>query len=280
MAKRCALLLLVAALVTASAGAATSPRLTNVFDVAVLRDGSLLVSDEANYVFRARPGGLLRVVAGNGKGGSSGDGGPAVKARVGFPVEVAPDPRGGFSVVSEERLVRRVDARGRITTLARLARPTAHAYDARGNLFVSELSGRVKRIDARTREVATVARGLDQPHGLVVDRDGALIVCETFGNRLVRIDPATGAVETFASGLQNPNDVALARDGTFLVSAFRSNSIERVARDGTVTRVTSAAGPNAVAVDAAGRVYFTELGKPRVVRFDPASRRRSIVLGR
>jgi streptogramin lyase len=257
-----------------------APGLTNVLDVAVLPNDSLLVSDEANYVYRARPGGRLTIVAGNGRGGSGGDGGLAVAARVGFPVEVAPDPRGGFSIVSDERFVRRVDPQGRIRTIAKLAQPAAQAYDANGNLYVSELAGRVKRIDDRTGEVTTLASGLDQPHGLVVDRDGGLIVCETFGNRLVRIDLDTRAVRTLASGLQQPNDVALSKGGSFYVSAFRSNSIERVTGNGRVTRVTGAAGPNAVAVDAAGRIYYTELGLPRVRRFDPTTGRSVIVLGR
>ena len=66
----------------------------------MLPGGEILVADTSNHVYRTRRGGSLSVVAGNGKPGSGGDGGPATQARVGFPVEVAPDPRGGFGIVS------------------------------------------------------------------------------------------------------------------------------------------------------------------------------------
>jgi hypothetical protein len=262
-------------------GAVTAtPGLSNVLDVSVMPDGSLLVGDLSNYVLRAQPGGPLTIVAGNGSTGSGGDGGPANAAAVGFPVEVAPDPRGGFSIVSDERRIRRVGPDGTIATLAELDAPTAHAYDAVGNLYVSELGGKVKRIDAASGVVTAIAEGLNRPHGLVVDRDGALLVCETFANRLVRIDLVTRGTATFAAGLNQPNDVALAPDGTLYVSEYGTNRIARIARDGRVTRATSAFGPNAVAVDAAGLVYYTEQAQPHVRRVDPATGISTIVLGR
>jgi sugar lactone lactonase YvrE len=48
---------------------------------------------------------------------------------------------------------------------------------------------------------APVAGELAQPEGLVLDRDGSLLVVEAGLGRLTRIDPATGATSPVASGL-------------------------------------------------------------------------------
>ena len=66
--------------------------LHGTYDVAVAPDGSLLIGDSSNRVLRYRNGTL------------------EVLARLRFPVEVAPDPRGGIGVVHQERYVRHVAA--------------------------------------------------------------------------------------------------------------------------------------------------------------------------
>ena len=136
-------------------------RLTNAMDVVVEPNGSLLVSDFSDRVFRLN-GDRLTLLAGNGRPGHTGDGGPAIRAAIGFPVEIAVDPRGGFGIVHGERWVRHVDPSGTITTVAEFQQPTALAYDSAGNLFVSELLGGVKRRDAATGAVTTYA-GLQPP---------------------------------------------------------------------------------------------------------------------
>jgi streptogramin lyase len=42
----------------------------------------------------------------------------------------------------------------------------------------------------------------------------------------------------------------------------------------------AAVGPNSVAVDATGVVYFTERTRPHVLRLDPATGRVTLALGR
>ena len=233
-------------------------RLTEPHDVVVESSGSLLVSDLSNRVFRLS-GGRLTLVAGNGRAGRSGDGGPAVAAAIGFPVEVAVDPRGGFGLVHDERWVRHVDPTGTIRTVAEFQQPTALAYDSAGNLFVSELLGGVKRRDAATGVVTSYA-GFNRPHGLAVTEDGTVHVADTFNNRVQRIAP-NGAITTLADGLNQPNDVALGPDGNVYATAYGSNSIMRISPTGAATRIADANGPNAVAVGADSTVYFTERGR-------------------
>ena len=238
------------------------PQLRGSMDVAVAADGSLLIGDNSNRVFRLR-GRKLTVVA-----------------SIRFPVEVAVDPRGGFAVASNETRIRHVDARGRATTLADgLAQITALAFDADGNVYFSELGGRVRRLDRATREITTVVNaGLNRPHGLVVV-GRTLYVCDTFNGRLVAVQLATGAVRTFATGFRLPVDVALARDGTLYVADDAGNRIARV-RDGAVSTVVTMATPNGLAVGARGTIYVTELLLPRVRAVNPATGAVRTVVGR
>jgi sugar lactone lactonase YvrE len=262
-------LLLAAGVLTGTAAGAAKPRLFGALDVVVEPSGALLVADSSNRVFRAR-GRTLTVVAGTGRFGRSGDGRRAVRANVGFPVEVALDPRGGFGIVSEEAHIRLVNARGRITTLARgLAQPTALSFDAQGNVYFSELGGRVGRIDRASRAVTTIVDGLSRPHGQVVV-GSTLYVCDTFANRLVAIDLATHAVTAVAHEFNQPNDVALAPDGSLVVSDWGNDRIARV-RGGTVTTVASLNRPNSVAAASSGTLYATEQVFPRVRAIDPVT---------
>jgi sugar lactone lactonase YvrE len=239
-------------------------RLTNAADVAVEPSGSLLVADLSNRIFRQN-GERLSLVAGNGRGGRSGDGGPALRAALGFPVEVAVDPRGGFGIVHDERWIRHVDTAGTIRTVAEFAQPTALAYDGAGNLWVSELGGRVQRRDAATGTLTTYG-GFNQPHGLDVAPDGTVYVCDTFNNRVQRISPS-GVVTTLAAGLNVPVDLDVGPDGNVYVADFGGSRVFRITPAGSMTEIGSGLrGTNSVAVGADGAIYVTERGRATVRR--------------
>jgi sugar lactone lactonase YvrE len=244
-------------------------RLTNAADVVVEPAGTLLVADLSNRIFR-QDGPRLSLVAGTGRAGRSGDGGPAVRAAVGFPVEVAVDPRGGFGIVHDERWVRHVDPAGTIRTLAEFQQPTALAFDGAGNLWVSELPGRVQRRDAGSGALTTYT-GFNQPHGLDVAADGTLYVCDTFNNRVQRISPG-GEVTTLASGLNLPVDLDIGPDGSVYVADFGGSRVLRISPGGQVTQVSpDVRGTNSVAVAPDGTIYVTERGRPRVRRITVAA---------
>jgi hypothetical protein len=277
------LVLLACALATVApvrAGGAVSakPSLTAAVDVAVLPNGALLVADLGGYVFRGRPG--RRVVP---------------VARLSFAVEVATDPRGGFGVVSGERLVSRFTSAGALRSVVKLNQPTALAFDRAGNVFVSELGGRIRRIEARTGSVTLVAgvggqgfsgdggpatlAQLNQPHGLVAERDGSIVFCDTLNDRLRRID-ADGTITTVAAGFKAPGDVTAALSGGYYLSDYGNGRIARVSSGGVVSTLVRAKRPMSVATARNGSVYFTEGTLPRVRRFDPKTRTVTTVLGR
>src|ERR1035437_6466953 len=87
--------------------------------VAVDAQGNVYAADNTNnIVVRISPNGLLTVVAGNGTGGFSGDGGPAVRASLNWPLAVAVDSAGNLYIAElNNHRVRKVSG-GTITTVA------------------------------------------------------------------------------------------------------------------------------------------------------------------
>src|SRR5438132_10339909 len=84
------------------------------------RAGNLYISDSANNrVRRVDTNGVITTVAGNGRHGYSGDGGPAVHASLSDPYGLAFDAQGNLYVAEpDEGVVRRIDTKGVITTVA------------------------------------------------------------------------------------------------------------------------------------------------------------------
>ena len=76
-------------------GRAVDARLKMPFDVAFDAGGNLYLSDTFNHRVRRidRATGTIKTVAGNGKAGYAGDGGPAVQAQLNEPYGVVLDPR-------------------------------------------------------------------------------------------------------------------------------------------------------------------------------------------
>lgn len=90
--------------------------------VDVDRQGRVLIGD-SNQVLRVSRSGLMQVMAGTGRPGYTGDGGPATRARIGAVgggLEVAASPNGGVFVADNgvARRIRRIRMDGRIETFA------------------------------------------------------------------------------------------------------------------------------------------------------------------
>jgi hypothetical protein len=110
--------------------------------------------------------GTLHAIAGTGKRGYSGDGGPARKAKLNYPWSIAVDGAGNvyFTAPFNHR-VRKIDTHGKITTIAgtgkkgfsgdggparnaRLHTPYGVATDQFGNVYIADLlNWRVRKVD-------------------------------------------------------------------------------------------------------------------------------------
>jgi len=141
------------------------------FGTAVGADGSAyFVSD--NCVFRLDASGVVTRYAGSSQvSGFSGDGGPAVDARLAYPTALAVDSAGNLYIAdSGNARVRRVAPDGTITTVAGnsrlaawLSSPSGVAADSAGNLYIADLvAGRISKV-ASDGVITTIAgSGSDQ----------------------------------------------------------------------------------------------------------------------
>lgn len=115
--------------------------------LAVAPGGALYVADVAGHCVDVRsPDGRFRAVAGNGKSGYSGDGGPAVRAELSTITDLAVAPDGSPYIADGGR-VRAVGRDGLIHTVARSTAPLALALSPSGRLYLSSRS-RIFRLSA------------------------------------------------------------------------------------------------------------------------------------
>lgn len=211
----------------------------------------------------------------------SGDGGPAIHARLNFPTAVVSDRQGNLYIADTmNHRVRVVDAvTGIISTLAGVGQPryggdggpataaglndpAALALSDRGTLYIADQSNnRVRAIDLATGHIRTVAgtgsaayngdgipatdAALAGPSGLACADDGTLFIADTFNGRVRAIDPATGLIKTVAG------------DG----GEYRYQSDDE-APSGSLSR------PSGIAVDQGGNLLLTDSDNHLVRRWD------------
>lgn len=276
-------------------GAASRARLNMPFDVAFDSSGNLYFSDTFNHKIRrvdARTG-RITTVAGAGGGGYSGDGGPAIQARLNEP----------YGVV----------------------------LDARGNLFFADrLNRRVRRVEGKTGMISTVAgdgsksysgdggpagrAGLVEPNGVALDHDGRrLFIADVAGHRIRVVDLETGRIATFAgtgrarhegdggpassSSIFGARAVDVGPDGTVFILEREGNCLRAVdpvtgvittragkrakgySGDGGPSLSATFNGPKELAVDRDGNILIVDTENHAIRRIDARSGVVSTVAG-
>jgi sugar lactone lactonase YvrE len=145
-------------------GPATEAKLT-AGDVAFDASGNLYIADDDNHRIRkVGKDGIIHTVAGSGKKGHSGDGGPATKAALNGPSSVDFDKEGNLFITCHgTSVVRKVDKNGTITTIAGTS----------GQQGFNREKGPARKV------------WLNEPIGLFVDDDaGVLYISDTFNARI------------------------------------------------------------------------------------------------
>lgn len=198
------------------------------------RNGNFYVSDTSSHAIRRVDAktGLIATVAGTGKPGFSGDGGPATNGQFDLPISVFLDAETGLFICDiKNHRVRRVDfGTGKISTFAgtgekkgivdgaavagaSLNGPRSLALDANQNLVIVLREGnavyRLVRKDMTLHHLAGTGKQgfagdggdarqapLAGPKGLAVDRDGNILLCDTENHAIRIIHHATGKIET------------------------------------------------------------------------------------
>jgi DNA-binding beta-propeller fold protein YncE len=204
--------------------------------LAVTRDGDIYVADTWNNRVRKIDGrsGSITNVAGTGRKGFSGDGGPAIQADFGGIYCLALDEVGQTLVLADldNRRVRRVNLRtGIVSTVAGngnkgvpsdgdhahsapLVDPRAVALDGRGSLYILDRGGHALRVVDRSSKIRTVAgtgkagnegdggdalrATLNQPKHLCVDGAGNVLIADSENNRSRIYRPEDGSIHGLA----------------------------------------------------------------------------------
>jgi streptogramin lyase len=294
-------------------------------DVALDGGGALYITDTNNHRIRTvAADGIIATVAGSGSNGPSGDGGPALSAKLAGPRGLAVSADGSLYVGdTENHCVRRIDRSGRISTIAgtgrpgysgdggpaaagQLSWPSAIAIGGEGSVYVADTGNhRVRRI-APNGAISTFAgtgvsgydgdgrpaaqTSLSAPRGLATGPDGSLYVGDSENHRVRRAAP-DGIISTLAGNgdggyggdggpavkaqLSFPRGVAVGPDGSLVIADCGNSVIRQLRPDGTILTIAGTgsegytgdggpalqaqlADPHGVVVSGKGIIYTAE----------------------
>jgi sugar lactone lactonase YvrE len=234
-------------LVPVALAGAKPPTLALPYGPLVDRSGRIFVADAGHHqVVRYDPQRhrLVRV-AGNGKAGSSGDGGPALRARLGEITSLAEDSARQLYVSDlQNGVVRRFVPGGRITTVARVPGVVGVDVDPAGRyLAIVSIERGVLRLNLSTGALETlvaVGHGVDDPHGLRYDSSGDLWVADP-PRRVVRIDHSSGELNEVAR-IDTATVLPTARGVYVTVGGPRGGQVLLIRPDGSRRRVVGTGG--------------------------------------
>jgi cysteine-rich repeat protein len=295
---------------SADGGPAAATALANPTGIAFDSSGRLLIVDShAHRVRRIELDGTISTVAGKGTAGFSGDGGPATSAELDTPYGVAIDSLDRILIAdNRNHRIRRVETDGTITTIAgtgfggfsgddgpatsaQLRFPVDVAIDSTGRIFIADTSNhRIRRIDLAGTITTVAGTGvsgfggdggpatsaqLATPNSIAIDALGRLLLTDTFNHRIRRV-AVDGTITTIAgtgtrgangdgaaavaAELSQPNAVAVDALGRVLVTDAKNNRIRRIEADGVITTIAGKIDPEHV-----GPVTLARLANPRAL---------------
>lgn len=263
-------------------GQATAAQTDNPFGVVRGPDGAIWFCEYTGQrVRRIGTDGKLQTVAGNGKKGYSGDGGPALEATFNLPHEIR--------------------------------------FDKAGNLYVVDMANHVvRKVDSKTQVISTVVgtgkagysgdggpadkAELKQPHSIQFDSSGDLYICD-IGNHVVRkVTMATGTISTFAgtgkpgptpdgspiagTPLNGPRSLDFDANGNMWLATREGNQVflldlkagkivhkagtgkSGFEGNGVPAKLAQLKGPKGIAVDAEGNVWLADTESHSIRRID------------
>lgn len=221
--------------------------------------------------------GVMTTLAGTGKKGHTGDGGPASMATLNQPFHCEVDERGHLYVAeSDNHCIRKIDLKtGMISTVAGSGKkgytgdggkataatfnePYAVIVDRDDNLYiVDRLNAVVRKVDGKTGIVTTIAgngkkgysgdggkateASLKEPNDCCLDGKGGLLIADVGDWRIRRVELASGIITTFA-GTGRPK-----------------GKVDRdMIGDGGQAQKAVIVGARAVCVDGQGNTYICE----------------------
>jgi streptogramin lyase len=212
-------------------GPATKAQVNNPFGVVRGPDGAIWFCEyDGQVVRRVAADGVITTIAGSGKKGYSGDGGPALQAAFNLPHEIRFDKNGDLFIVDmANHAVRKVDLKsGVITTFAggggagyggdggaaaqaKLRNPHSIQFDPAGDLFICDIGNHVvRKVAMKTGVISTFAgtgkagptpdgapiagTPLNGPRSIDFDAEGNLWLATREGNQVFKFDLKAGMI--------------------------------------------------------------------------------------
>ena len=228
---------------TGDGGPAIEAEINFPHNLAFDANGNAYVPDGFDRIRKVDRNGMISTFAGTGVRGFSGDGGPAIQARIGNPSFVAVDAEDVFFIDFEALRIRRIHlADGTISTFAgngtngfsgdggpataasfSLAGPDdgGLAIDGAGNVdLLDTRNGRIRRIDRKSGVINTVlivrnnvGEIVNNPSAFAIDHEGNLYY--TYGGFIAKATP--GGVSLAEYGSRDLNRRGFSEDGTLSV---------------------------------------------------------------
>jgi len=220
-------------------GPATGATFNGMHNVAVSPAGEVYIADSWNHCIRRfDASGKVSTIAGDGKPGFSGDGGPATAAQFNFVmcITAGPDFKQLYIADLKNRRIRALNlATGTVRTVAGngkrgkpddgaravdspLVDPRAVAADALGNIYILERAGHALRVvdkhgKIRTvlgdgkpgdRDGAALQARLKSPKHICIDPQNRVIIADEANRKIRLYDPASRTVSTILGGARTP----------------------------------------------------------------------------
>ena len=181
----------------------------------------------------------VSTILGTGEAGFSGDGGPAIEAKIRGPFGVVRAPDGCLYVCDTyNHCMRKIDAKGIVTTVvgkggqkgyygdgglateALLNEPYEVRFDQQGDMYFVEMMNHViRKVDVKSGKISTIAGAgekgfsgdgglaktarFNRPHSIQFGPNGNLFVCDIGNHRIRKIDMKTGKISTFSGTGKN-----------------------------------------------------------------------------
>jgi len=206
-----------------NSGPATAAELDGPTSIAFDTSGNLFIAEYGNNVIRKVDNGtgIISTFAGIHVGGYSGDGGPAIAAKLSSPVNIAFDHSGNLYISDyRNNVIREVNhSTGNITTVAG---DTAHEQGYSG--------------DGGT----ATAAGLNFPWGIAVNDSGSLFIADQFNNVIRGVSHSNGNIYTVAGNY--------------------NGGISGYSGDGGPATAAELKSPTGIAIDPAGNLFIADNG--------------------